>query len=83
MNTITDWLEHWSVAQPEKRLYTFLGIDGQERESYTYRSFLERSTALAIYLSEKAGLRNGDRVLLVYHPAWRSSRPSSHAPVSA
>ena len=68
MNTITDWLEHWSVAQPEKRLYTFLGIDGQERESYTYRSFLERSTALAIYLSEKAGLRNGDRVLLVYPP---------------
>ncbi len=68
MNTITDWLEHWSVAQPEKRLYTFLGIDGQERESYTYRSFFERSTALAIYLSEKAGLRNGDRVLLVYPP---------------
>ena len=68
MNTIIDWLEHWTVAQPEKRLYTFLDIDGRERESYTYRSFLERSTDIAIYLSEKAGLRNGDRVLLVYPP---------------
>ena len=68
MKTITDWLEHWSVEQPEKRLYTFLDIAGQERESYTYRSLLERSADLAVYLSEKADLRNGDRVLLVYPP---------------
>ncbi len=38
MNLMTQWLEHWSVAQPEKRLFTFLDIDGRERESYTYRS---------------------------------------------
>jgi len=66
MNSITHWLEHGSVAQPEKRLYTFLDLDGRERESYTYRTFLERTTNLATYLYEKAGLRNGDRVLLVY-----------------
>jgi thioester reductase-like protein len=68
MKTITDWLEQWSVEQPTKRLYTFLDIAGRERESYTYRSFLERSGDLAVYLSEKAGLRNGDRVLLAYPP---------------
>jgi len=68
MNTITDWLEHWSVAQPAKHLYTFLDTDGRARESYTYRSFLERSADLAVYLSERSGLRNGDRVLLVYPP---------------
>jgi len=61
MKTITDWLEHWSVEQPEKRLYTFLDITGQERESYTYRPSSSEARTSPFYLSEKAGPQEWDR----------------------
>jgi thioester reductase-like protein len=68
MNTISEYLEHWSGLHPDKRLFSFLDIDGKEREGYTYLAFHERTRHLAQYLSEHKGLKRGDRVLLVYPP---------------
>ncbi|UCG14951.1 MAG: thioester reductase domain-containing protein [Deltaproteobacteria bacterium] len=54
--------------QPDKCLSSFLDIHGNEKETYTYSSFHERSRHLAEYLSRQVGLKGGDRALLVYPP---------------
>ena len=68
MNTIIDALEHWAAVHPDKCLYSFLDIDGRERDTYTYLAFHERTRHLAQHLGLQKGLRRGDRVLLVYPP---------------
>lgn len=66
--SVTDYLDYWAALQPDKRLFSFLDIDGREQEGYTYHEFCERTLQLAAYLSGDAGLRYGDRALLVYPP---------------
>ena len=68
MNSIIDYLEHWAAVQPDKRLSSFLDVDGAEKDSYTYLGFHERTRHLAEYLWQQIGLRRGDRALLVYPP---------------
>jgi thioester reductase-like protein len=68
MDTIIDALAHWAAVQPDRCLYSFLDIDGRERDSYTYLAFHERTRHLAQHLSLQKGLLRGDRVLLVYPP---------------
>lgn len=66
--SVTEYLDYWAAVQPDKRLFSFLDIDGRQQDGYTYREFCERTLQLAAYLTGKAGLRYGDRVLLVYPP---------------
>lgn len=68
MKSIVDYLEHWTARQPDKCLFSFLDVDGREREAYTYAGFRERTRTLAARLVRGSGLRRGDRVLLVYPP---------------
>jgi thioester reductase-like protein len=68
MDTIIERLEHWASVHPDKSLYSFLDVEGRERDSYTYLAFHERTRHLAQHLSQQKGLRPGDRVLLVYPP---------------
>jgi thioester reductase-like protein len=68
MNSIIDYLEHWAAIQPDKCFSSFLDVHGEEIETYTYSGFHERSRHLAEYLSRQAGIKRGDRVLLVYPP---------------
>ena len=68
MNSIIDYLEYWAAAQPEKRLSCFLDVSGKEKAVYTYKAFADRTRALAEYLAQHAGLKYGDRALLVYPP---------------
>jgi len=68
MNSIIDCLEHWTAVQPDKCFSSFLGIDGKERETYTYLTFHERTSHLAEYLFLQMNLKRGDRALLVYPP---------------
>jgi thioester reductase-like protein len=68
MNSIIDYLEHWTVVQPDKCFSSFLGINGQETESYTYLSFHQRSRYVAEFLSRQFGLKRGEPVLLAYPP---------------
>jgi acyl-CoA synthetase (AMP-forming)/AMP-acid ligase II len=68
MNSIIDYLERGAVAHPDKLLYSFLDVFGQERDTYSYLAFHERTRHLAEHLAVHKGLRRGDRVLLVYPP---------------
>jgi thioester reductase-like protein len=68
MSTLVDYLEHRAAEQPDKCLFTFLDVDGRERDTYSYLAFHERTRHLAEYLSTQVKLGRGDRVLLVYPP---------------
>jgi thioester reductase-like protein len=66
LKSVVDYLECWAATQPDKCLFAFVDIDGNEIDAYTYRRFHERTRGLAEYLSRHHGLENGDRVLLAY-----------------
>ncbi|BBY08063.1 thioester reductase domain-containing protein [Mycobacterium noviomagense] len=68
METLIDYLRTWEERRPDQILYRFVDADGREIEHYTYQSFAERTRELAAYLFAEAGLRPGDRALLVYPP---------------
>src|SRR5438874_5869082 len=68
MNSVIDYLEQWAAVQPNKCLCSFLDARGEEKASYTYLNFSNRTRTLAAYLSQQVGLKYGDRVLLVYPP---------------
>jgi len=53
---------------PEQLIYVFLDKQGKIKESYTYRSFDERTYAIAQLLQQKKSLVKGDRVLLAFPP---------------
>jgi thioester reductase-like protein len=69
METLIDYVEKWEAQKPDQTLYRFVDVDGRELEHYTYQSFAERTRELAAYLYSEAGLRRGDRALLVYPPS--------------
>lgn len=66
--TLIDYLQMWEARKPDQTLYRFVDAEGRELEHYTYQSFAERTRELAAYLFTEAGLRPGDRALLVYPP---------------
>ena len=68
MTSITEYLEQWAAAQPDKQLFGFVNAQGIETRGFTYREFLHCSRALAAYLHHSEGLRHGERVLLCYPP---------------
>jgi thioester reductase-like protein len=68
MDSILDALEHGAQRHPEKTLFSFLDLDGRERDTYTYVAFHERTRHLAEHLRLRRRLGHGDRVLLVYPP---------------
>ncbi len=72
MSSIIDFLEQWAAVQPDKCFSSFLDIDGNTRETYTYLDFHERTRHLAEYLSLQIGLKQGERALLVYPPGLES-----------
>jgi thioester reductase-like protein len=51
---------------PDKLLYSYLDVDGDPIESYTYASFLRRAEAIAGHLLHSGGFAAGDRLLLAY-----------------
>ncbi len=68
METLIDYLQMWETRRPEQTLFRFVDAERRELGRYTYQSFSERTRELAAYLSVEAGLRPGDRALLVYPP---------------
>lgn len=68
LDTILDYLGHWAAVNPDKCFSTFLDRNGTPRETYTYRSFEDRTRFLAEYLDDETNLQCGDRVALVYSP---------------
>src|ERR1700741_3046240 len=68
METLSDYLRMRETQTPDQPLYRFVDVEGRELEHYTYQSFAERTRELAAFLFTEAGLRQGDRALLVYPP---------------
>jgi thioester reductase-like protein len=68
LDTILDYLGHWAAIDPDKCFSTFLDRNGTPRESYTFRSFEDRTRFLAEYLDDETTLQRGDRAALVYSP---------------
>jgi thioester reductase-like protein len=68
VETVIDSLRMWNARKPDQILYRFVDIEGRELEHYTYQSFAARTRELAAYLFAEAGLRPGERALLVYPP---------------
>ncbi|MDM3974535.1 thioester reductase domain-containing protein [Mycobacterium marseillense] len=68
MKTLIDYLHKWEALKPDQTLFRFVDVDGRELEHYTYQSFADRTRELAAYLSKEAGLKAGERALLVYTP---------------
>lgn len=68
MNSIFERLDGWAAQQPDKLLYTFLDISGNETERYTYKEFIYRTNAIASNLANEHGFKTGERILLAYPP---------------
>lgn len=66
MTSIFNRLDAHAENQPDKLLYTFLDISGNELEKYSYSEFMHRVDAIASHLYQTHGFRAGDRILLAY-----------------
>ena len=68
MASILDQLDRLGDKHPNKLLYSFLDLNGNPIECYTYASFLHRTKAIAGHLRKEQGFAAGDRLLLAYPP---------------
>ncbi|MBB5342722.1 thioester reductase domain-containing protein [Tunturibacter empetritectus] len=66
--SILGQLQTLADKHPDKLLYSYLDVDGDPIESYTYASFLLRAEAIAGHLLRGGGFAAGDRLLLAYPP---------------
>ncbi|MFZ2084342.1 MAG: AMP-binding protein, partial [Candidatus Sulfotelmatobacter sp.] len=66
--SILDHLDRLADEHPDKLRYSYLDVNGDPIESYTYASFLHRTQAIAGHLLKKGRFAAGDRVLLAYPP---------------
>jgi thioester reductase-like protein len=68
MASMLDHLQGLADEHPEKLLYSFLDVNGDTLERYTYASFLNRAQAIAGNLLKDARFAAGERLLLAYPP---------------
>src|ERR1700683_895043 len=61
-------LDRLADEHPDKLLYSYLDVNGDPIESYTYASFLRRVEAIAGNLWKEGRFAPGDRLLLAYPP---------------
>ncbi len=67
--TVVDALHTCVRETPERRLYTFVGGDGRDRDSLNGRELLEAAAGLAAHLRGERGFKPGERLLLCYPPS--------------
>jgi thioester reductase-like protein len=68
MPSILDQLDRVGKQHPHKLLYSYLDLNGNQIESYTYESFIHRTKAIAGHLRREHRFAPQDRVLLAYPP---------------
>src|SRR6266404_8054880 len=66
--SILGHLDRLADEHPDKLLYSYLDVNGNPIESYTYASFLQRVEAIAGHLWKEGRFAAGDRLLLAYPP---------------
>jgi len=68
MTSILDTLDRMGDEHPNKLLYSYLDLNGNPIESYTYASFLRRTKAISGHLLKEGRFAAQDRLLLAYPP---------------
>jgi thioester reductase-like protein len=68
MASILDQLDSLGDEHPHKLLYSFLDLNGNPIECYSYASFIERTKAIAGHLRKRGRFAAQDRLLLAYPP---------------
>ena len=68
MVSILDQLDRLGDEHPHKLLYSYLDLNGNTIECYTYASFIERTKAIASHLRKDHRFAVEDRLLLAYPP---------------
>jgi len=68
MASILDQLDRLGDEHPHKLLYSYLDLNGNPIECYSYASFIERTKAIASHLLEEGRFAAEDRLLLAYPP---------------
>ena len=68
MASILDQLDSLGAEHPHKLLYSYLDLDGNPIESYSYASFIRRTKAIAGKLRKEHHFAAEDRLLLAYPP---------------
>ena len=68
MASILDRLDRLGNEPPHKLLYSYIDLNGNPIESYSYASFLHRTKAIAGHLRKHHRFAAEDRVLLAYPP---------------
>src|SRR6201986_83716 len=68
MASILDQLDRLGDEHPHKLLYSYLDLNGNPVECYSYSSFIERRKAIAGHLRKKHRFAAPDRLLLAYPP---------------
>src|ERR1700729_4274785 len=68
MASILDQLDRLGNEHPHKLLYSYIDLNGNPTESYTYASFRHRTQAIAEHLRKEGRFAAGDRLLLAYPP---------------
>jgi thioester reductase-like protein len=66
--SILDQLDRLGEEHPHKLLYSYLDLNGNPIESYTYASFLQRTKAIAGHLLKEGRFAAEARLLLAYPP---------------
>ncbi len=66
--SILDHLDRLADEHPNKLLYSYLDVNGDPIETYTYASFLRRTQAIAGHLRKDCRFAAGGRLLLAYPP---------------
>src|ERR1700678_4217343 len=68
MASILDKLDSLGDEHPHKLLYSYLDLNGNRIESYSYESFLRRTKIIAGHLRKQHRFASQDRLLLAYPP---------------
>lgn len=66
--SILDKLDSLGDEHPNKLLYSYLDLNGNRIESYSYESFLNRTKVIAGHLRKQHRFAAQDRLLLAYPP---------------
>src|SRR5271165_2504814 len=66
--SILDELDRLAAKHPHKLLFSYLDVNGDQIEGYTYESFLQRTKVIAGHLRKGRRFASQDRLLLAYPP---------------
>ena len=68
MASILDQLDRLGDQHPHKLLYSYIDLNGNPIESYSYAKFIQRTKAIAGHLLKSGHFAAEDRLLLAYPP---------------